>query len=140
MDSSRWFVFPFAWLENLATDLQYAIRALLKSPGFPLALIGALALGIGANAAIFTVVDTVLLHSLSYPESERIVRWGVPSRPTLPSRCLPFGSRITKFSNDLRAYVPVSGMRRSAAASRAGISLSQQPRILKTNLLHERID
>jgi putative ABC transport system permease protein len=64
-------------LDGLVTDFCYALRTLLKQPGFAAVVVITLALGIGASSAIFTVVNAVLLRPLPFPHSERLqVVWG----------------------------------------------------------------
>ncbi|MGA2047971.1 MAG: ABC transporter permease [Terracidiphilus sp.] len=63
---------PF--VENLLFDLRYAVRMLLRSPGFSLIAIATMALGIGATTAIYSVIDATLLHPLPYPNAAELVR------------------------------------------------------------------
>ncbi len=60
-------------LSNFLRDVRLALRGILRRPGFAAAVIGTLALGIGANTAIFTVVRAVLLRSLPFAHAERLV-------------------------------------------------------------------
>jgi len=63
---------PF--LENLLFDLRYAVRMLVRSPGFSLIAIATMALGIGATTAIYSVIAATLLHPLPYPNPDELVR------------------------------------------------------------------
>ena len=68
-------------MTSLLQDVRIAVRALLKARGFTLVAVTTLAVAIGANTAIFSVVDAVLLRPLPYPDAERIVRVAARTLP-----------------------------------------------------------
>ena len=64
----------FRWLNDLRQDVRIAVRSLKRAPGFTAIVLVTLAFGIGATTTVYSVVDTVLLRPLPFPESDRLVR------------------------------------------------------------------
>jgi putative ABC transport system permease protein len=71
-------VWRWSWLDQLFSDVRYALRALRRSPAFALVAILTLALGIGANTALFSVIDALLLRSLPFKDSARLIAVSSP--------------------------------------------------------------
>jgi putative ABC transport system permease protein len=93
------------WLESLGQDVRYGVRGLRKSPGFATAAIVLLALGIGANTAIFSLVRAVVLRPLPFPNPDRLVLiWDDLSRRGAPARINPTPSDYVTWKEQSRSF------------------------------------
>lgn len=91
-------------MSSILSDLRVAVRSLVRKPGFTLVVIATLALGLGANTAIFSVVHGVLLAPLPYPEPDRLVhlhnRWEeVPQGDLSPAELVDYRDELDSFSS-----------------------------------------
>ena len=98
-------------MENILQDLRYAVRALIRSPGFTLVAVTTLALGIGANTAIFSTLNAVAFRTLPYPEPDRLVQI-VSSNPAedAPTFVLS-GYEVVEYRSESRVFENLAGFR-----------------------------
>src|SRR5262245_59534120 len=85
---------------SLIQDIRYAVRGLTKTPGFAVVALVTLALGIGANSAIFSAAYTTLIRPLAYYDAKRLVfvwssRTALAREPLSPARLLDFREQLT---------------------------------------------
>jgi putative ABC transport system permease protein len=106
---------PLTVLGQLLQDVRYAVRVVARQPGTTLIIVISLALGIGANTMVFSLVNAILLRSLPYPEPDRLVQmWPTPpDRPNQRSRfnapvCLDLPAKESFFTA-AGCYIGVAG-------------------------------
>jgi predicted permease len=112
-------------LERLIEDLRYGARMLRKSPGFTAVAILTLALGIGANTALFSVVNGVLLKPLPYPHPEQLV-WLAESKPNFASGSISFPN-FRDWRKDNHTFTAM-GVYRSFSFNLTGLGEAEQLR------------
>ncbi len=90
-------------------DLRIAYRQLARKPGLTAALVATLALGIGATTAIFSLINTVLLQPLPYPNPDRLVRiWGSFKKPDIP-RLMASEKELLDYQKNFSKFAAVAG-------------------------------
>src|ERR1044072_3528792 len=110
-------------MTTLLYDLRYGFPMLLKNPGFTLAALITLALGIASSTAIFSVIDGVLLHPLPYPDSEKIVVLS----PTVCSTGVAVGAHAPANYIDYAAQNEVFTEMSASRGEQYSLSDSEQP-------------
>lgn len=93
-----------AWLDDLRQDLQFTLRSLRRSPGFAIVALLTLAVGLGANTAVFSVLNAVLLRPLPYRNAERLVLVEIPSMAGSPDWLRSAWRAQTHSLEDLAGY------------------------------------
>jgi len=97
------------WLENLLQDARYGLRMLAKNPGFTAVVVLTLALGIGANTAIFSVVNGVLLSPLPFPNAKRVVSM-FQDKPNFPKGSISYPNFLD-WQHDNRTFESIAAYR-----------------------------
>ena len=118
-------------METLARDARLAIRRLRKTPAFSVSVILTLALGIGANTAIFGVVESILIRPLAYPNADNLVSLShkTPGLPGLPGSISCSASMYFTYREENRTFQQF-GVWESNGASVTGVAEPEMPRAL----------
>jgi len=112
-------------MESFFRDVKHSVRMFLRTPGFTLTALAALTLGIGANTAVFSVVNTVLLRPVPFPDPDRIVLFMTTSPGGSGTSASP--AKFNFFRSETDAFESVSAFRSNVANITGGSSPEQVP-------------
>jgi putative ABC transport system permease protein len=111
----------FTWLETLWQDLRYAARILAKSPGFAAVVIFSLALGIGANTAVFSAMNTLLLRALPYEHPETLATVWSTQKPDPGADGLPPVAEVADWKKQNHVFADIAAVGMTMPATLTGI-------------------
>src|SRR6516162_10987418 len=117
-------VWSFVWLEQLWQDVGFGLRTLRKSPGFTSVAVLTLALGIGANTAVFSVMNAVMLRYLPVPHPEQLVYLNSTGRPSAA-----FETGIGNFSFNEVSFERMRADRRAFSSLIAFVPLALENKV-----------
>ena len=120
-------IWSFGWLETLGQDLRYGVRSLLRSPGLTVIAVLSLALGIGANSAVFSILSQVQFRSLPFPNSDRIVMITERNPSGRGSRRLETG-KMFALQEDARSLKAVSQVSWGNSVTLSGEGFAERTR------------
>ena len=125
-------MWSFVWMETFWRDVCYALRGLRHNPGFTAVAILTLAIGIGANTAVFSVVDGILIKPLAYPDADRLVGvWQTAPGQSGPNAFLCSPSMYFTYREENQTFQDF-GLAASGGASITGMGEPEQVRDMQT--------
>ncbi len=111
----------FTWTETLWQDVRYAARILAKSPGFAAVVVFSLALGIGANTAVFSAMNTLLLRALPYEHPETLATIWSTQKADPGAEGLPPVAEVADWKKQNHVFTDIAAIGMSAAVTQTGI-------------------
>lgn len=114
---------PKRWEDEMIQDLRYGVRMLLKNPSFTVVIVLTLALGIGANVALFSIVNGVLLNPLPYPQPDQLVTLH-QSKPNFATGAIPYPN-FQDWQKENRTFSAMA-ISRGASFSLIGLGEAEQ--------------
>ncbi|MFZ0702183.1 MAG: ABC transporter permease [Candidatus Acidiferrales bacterium] len=114
-------MWTFGWFETIWLDVRYAARTLARNPGFVAAVVFSLSLGIGANTAVFSAMNTVMLHALPYEQPESLATIWSTQKSDPGSEDLPPIAEVTDWKKQNHVFADIAAISMTGTATLTGI-------------------